>query len=286
MMVNSFRGFVSQPSMKFQRQFTLIGLFLITLTFIMGCSFTPSVSSNQSDGQRLESVSLTVSAAASLQDALEAIAPLFEQSNPTIQVSYNFGSSGSLQQQIEQNAPVDVFVSAATKQMDALQEKDLILTDTRQDLLTNQLVLIVPQNSTLNITDFRQLAEVNVSKISIGEPRSVPVGQYAEEVFTNLGLTESLQPKFVFANNVRGVLAAVESGNADAGVVYETDAKLSNRVEVVAIANRSLHSPIVYPIAVIKSSSNISAARAYTQFLAGGSAQAVFEQFGFGQPAL
>ncbi|NJN89161.1 MAG: molybdate ABC transporter substrate-binding protein [Leptolyngbyaceae cyanobacterium SL_5_14] len=272
--------------MKFQRQFTLIGLFFITLTFIMGCSFTPSVSSNQSDGQRLESVSLTVSAAASLQDALEAIAPLFEQSHPAIQVSYNFGSSGSLQQQIEQNAPVDVFISAATKQMDALQEKDLILTDTRQDLLTNQLALIVPQNSTLNITDFRQLAEVDVSKISVGEPRSVPAGQYAEEVFTNLDLAESLQPKFVFANNVRGVLAAVESGNADAGVVYETDAKLSDRVEVVAIADRSLHKPIVYPITVIKSSSNVDAARTYTQFLAGDSAQEVFEQFGFGQPAL
>jgi molybdate transport system substrate-binding protein len=272
--------------MKFQKQFTLIGLFLITLTFIMGCNLTlPGSSEPQSDGQSLESVSLTVSAAASLQDALEAIAPLFEQSNPTIQVSHNFGSSGSLQQQIEQNAPVDVFISAAAKQMDALQEKDLILTDTRQDLLTNQLALIVPQNSTLNITDFRQLAEGNVSKISVGEPRSVPVGQYAEEVFTNLNLTGSLQPKLVFANNVRGVLAAVESGNADAGVVYETDAKLSDRVEVVAIADRSLHKPIVYPIAVIKSSSNISAAKTYTQFLAGDSAEEVFGQFGFGQPA-
>ena len=268
--------------MSIKRRLTWFGLFALTLTFIIGCSPTSSVSQNPESSP---TVTLTVSAAASLQDALEVIAPLFEQTNPTIQVNYNFGSSGALQQQIEQGAPADVFISAAAKQMDALQEKKLLLEDTRRNVLTNQLVLIVPQNSTLNLTDFRQLANANVSKISVGEPRSVPAGQYAEEVFANLDLTESLQPKFVFANNVRGVLAAVESGNADAGVVYATDAKLSDRVTVAAIAEENLHKPIVYPIAVLQSSPNREAAKTYTQFLFGNQAQEIFQQFGFGSPA-
>lgn len=273
---------ISPPKpMRVERLLVLIGLFVFTLTFVIGCNPTASVSSN---AQSSAPINLTVSAAASLQDALEAIDPLFEQSNPTIQVNYNFGSSGALQQQIEQGAPADVFISAAAKQMDALQEKDLLLADTRRNLLTNQLVLIVPQTSTLNITDFRQLDDVNVSKISVGEPRSVPAGQYAEEVFENLDLTDSLQPKFVFANNVRGVLAAIEGGNADAGVVYATDAKLSEQVKVVAIAEENLHKPIVYPIAILQSSPNFEAAKSYTQFLFDSQAQKIFQQFGFGSP--
>ncbi|PSB63566.1 molybdate ABC transporter substrate-binding protein, partial [filamentous cyanobacterium CCP1] len=199
-----------------------------------------------------------------------------------ITVNYNFAASGPLQQQIEQGAPVDVFVSAATKQMDALQEQDLILTDTRRNLLTNNLVLIVPNNSTLELTGFRQLTNSNVSKISVGEPRSVPAGQYAEELFTNLGILEQLRSKFVYGNSVRNVLGSVESENADAGVVYTTDARISNQVRQVATAPSNLHSPIVYPIAVIQSSRNQQAARAYVQFLSGQSAQNVFRNYGFG----
>ena len=267
--------------MKPYSRSVFISLFLITLFAIIGCN---AINSDSPNPQSSPSVKITVSAAASLQDALETIDPVFEKANPTIQVNYNFGSSGSLQQQIEQGAPTDVFISAAAKQMDALQKKDLILADTRRNLLTNRLVLIVFKDSTLNVTDFRSLANVNVSKIAVGEPRSVPAGQYAEEVFKNLNLTESLKTKFVFANNVRGVLAAVESGNADAGVVYQTDAKLSDRVKVAAIAEENLHKPIVYPIAVIKSSPKIEAAKTYTQFLFDTQARAVFQQFGFGNP--
>jgi molybdate transport system substrate-binding protein len=225
---------------------------------------------------------LLVSAAASLQDALEEIQPLFQQSNPNVKVSHNFGSSGALQQQIEQGAPADIFFSAATKQMNALQQKNLILPDTRRNLLTNRLVLIVPRNSTLNITSFRQLTGAAVRRIAVGEFRSVPAGQYSEELLRNLGILEQVRPKLVFGNNVRNVLAAVESGNADAGIVYATDAKISNGVRVVATAPTNLHSPIVYPVAVLRSSKNTSSAREYVQFLSGSQARAVFEKYGFG----
>jgi len=229
-----------------------------------------------------QSTTLLIAAAASLQDALEELDSLFESANPEITINYNFAASGPLQQQIEQGAPVDLFISAATRQMDALQEKNLIVTNTRRNLLTNSLVLVVPRNSTLGLTGFRQLTNSNVRKISIGEPRSVPAGQYAEEVFRNLGILEQLQPKFVYGNSVRNVLGTVESGNADAGVVYATDAKISDQVTQVATAPENVHSPIVYPIAVITASRNQQPANTYAQFLTSQTAQAVFQRYGFG----
>jgi molybdate transport system substrate-binding protein len=225
---------------------------------------------------------LLVSAAASLQNALAKVNPLFVQSYPNIKVNYNFGASGALQQQIEQGAPVDVFISAGKKQVDALQQKGLILNNTRRNLLTNRLVLVVPKNSTLGLTTFRQLSQSSVNKIAVGEPRSVPVGQYTEELFKNLGILNQLKPKFVLGNNVRNVLAAVESGNVDAGVVYATDANISNQVRQVATAPSQLHSPIVYPVAVLKASQNPQAAKAYVQFLSSLSAQRIFKDAGFG----
>jgi molybdate transport system substrate-binding protein len=224
---------------------------------------------------------LLISAAASLQNALEAIDSQAEQDTGA-SINYNFAASGALQQQIEQGAPADIFISAAARQMDALQQKGLILTDTRRNLLTNDLVLIVPNNSTLDLTSFRQLTETNVQKIAVGEPRSVPVGQYSEELFKNLGILDQIRSKLVYGNSVRNVLAAVESGNADAGIVYTTDALISNQVKQVATAPDTLHSPIVYPIAVLKDSKNLQTARSYVQFLTSDSAKAVFQRYGFG----
>ena len=245
-----------------------------------GCSQLDQVSVGETDSS---TITLTVSAAASLQDALAVIDPLFEQTHPTIQVDYNFASSGALQRQIEQGAPADVFFSAAAKQMDALAEKNLIVPETRQDLVANRLVLIASSNSVLDLNRLEKLQEDRVSKIAVGEFRSVPAGQYAEEAFRNLGLLDTLRPKFVFSNNVRSVLAAVESGNVDAGLVYATDAKLSDSVKAVEIAPAGSHSAIVYPIAVLTTSSSVEAATTYIDFLADSQAQAVFENFGFGK---
>jgi molybdate transport system substrate-binding protein len=228
------------------------------------------------------STTLLIAAAASLQNALEEIDPIFEKANPGVAVNYNFAASGPLQRQIEQGAPVDIFISAATPQMDKLQNENLILTDTRHNLLTNTLVLIVPNNSTIGLTNFRQLTNSNVRKVSVGEPRSVPAGRYAEELFTKLEILEQLRSKFVYGNSVRNVLGAVESGNADAGVVYVTDAKMNDRIKQIATAPSNLHSPIVYPIAVIKASRNQQSARAYIQFLKSKQAQDIFKKYGFG----
>lgn len=255
-----------------------IGLAMSLLT----ASCSPSAPVPNQPETPVQTVELTVSAAASLQDALEAITPGFHAAYPAIEISYNFGASGALQQQIEQGAPADIFFSAAAKQMDVLAEKELILKDSRQDVLTNSLVLIAPVQSPIAVTDMAQLKDAEVSVIAVGEFRSVPAGQYAEQVFTQLNLLEPLRSKLVFSNNVRGVLAAVASGNADVGMVYATDAALSDRIKVLATAIAATHQPIVYPIAVVSDSPNPDAAKSFIAFLQTPTAQAKFKEFGFG----
>lgn len=225
---------------------------------------------------------LLVAAAASLQKALQEITPLYTQANSNQTINYNFAASGALQQQIEQGAPVDVFISAAEKQMKALQEKGSFASGTQRDLLTNQLVLITPKQAAVSLTDFQQLVKPEVKRISIGEPRSVPAGQYSTEVLKNLGILEQVQSKFVFGNNVKSVLTAVETGDVDAGIVYITDAKSSDKITIAATADQKLHSPIRYPIAVLKSSKSIDSSKQYVEFLQSEPAKAVFEKYGFG----
>jgi len=239
--------------------------------------------------------SLLVGAAASLQQVLQEITPLYEQAKATKQkVDYSFAASGALQQQIEQGAPIDVFISAAPKQMAALQKKDLLLAGTEQNLLTNRLVLVVPREGAIEaavaaiapqnfqLKDFRDLVNSAVTRIAIGEPRSVPAGLYATEVLQNLGILEQVQSKFVLGSSVKSVLAAVETGDASAGIVYLTDAKSSTKVTIVATAEPQLHSPIVYPIAILKATKSPAAAQQYVDFLRSLPAQKVFESYGFG----
>lgn len=225
-------------------------------------------------------VTLTVSVAASLQDAMKAIKPLYEQQSPQINIVYNLGSSGSLQYQIERGAPVDVFISAAPKQMNALEEKGFLLEDTREKLLKNQVVLISLKEKN-NIAEFQNLTDINLQKIAIGNPEIVPGGQYAKEVLMTFQLYDQLTSKFVFAKDVRQILFYVETGNVDAGLVYATDAKISERVKVVATAPEISHSPIIYPVAVVKSSQYPEEAKAFIQFLLSKLAQKIFEKYGF-----
>lgn len=230
----------------------------------------------------LEPVALTISAASSLKDAMEEIKEAYIKENPNVTITYNFDSSGSLQQQIEQGAEVDVFISAAEKQMDALKDKGLIIDETRKDFLENKIVLVVPEDST-GIHDFADLATDKVKKIGLGEPKSVPVGQYAEELLTKLNLLDSIksQEKVVYGKNVKEVLTWVETGNADAGIVYETDALVSDKVKVAARAPDGLIKPVYYPAAVIGASKHTDAAKAFTSFLYSASAKPVFEKYGF-----
>ena len=219
---------------------TLI-LVAFAATLVTGCgteSNEPVTSS--------EAVELTVSAAASLRDVMEEIQDIYSQEKPEVTITYNFGSSGALQHQIEQGAPADLFISAATSNMDALVEKDLVLADSKKDLLQNKVVLIIPAGQS-TITDFNGLTDTKIKKVSLGEPDSVPAGKYAKEILTKLGIWEEVSAKTVFAKDVRQVLNYVETGNVDAGIVYQTDALTSNKVEIIAEAPAGSHTPVVYP---------------------------------------
>jgi molybdate transport system substrate-binding protein len=181
--------------------------------------------------------------------------------------------------QIDQGAPADVFLSAAAKPMDDLQAKGLIVAGTRGNLLRNSLVLIVPLDSQLH--DFQGLTGTSVRTIALGDPASVPAGQYGRQTLASLHLLEKLNAKLVLAKDVRQVLTYVETGNADAGLVYATDAQISSKVRVVATAPDSTHEPIVYPVAVIKGSRNEQAARSFVGYLSSTAAKAIFVQHGF-----
>ncbi|WOD40105.1 molybdate ABC transporter substrate-binding protein [Nodosilinea sp. E11] len=222
-----------------------------------------------------------VAAAASLQEALQAVATDFEAQHPTIDVTFTFGSSGALQQQIEQGAPVDLFISAGVAQMDALATKGLLVPDSRQTLIGNRLVLIAPAGSAPELKTFQDLSADAFKQIAVGEFRSVPAGQYAEQVLNYLGLLPTVQPKLVYANNVRAVLAAVEAGHAEAGLVYATDAALAPGVRLVATAAPEWHKPITYPIAQLQQATHPEAAQTFAHYLASEAAQAVFADFGF-----
>ncbi|MGB9244904.1 MAG: molybdate ABC transporter substrate-binding protein [Candidatus Acidiferrales bacterium] len=222
---------------------------------------------------------ITVSAAISLKDALDEISHLYTSEHVGAEVHFNLGGSGTLQRQIEQGAPVDIFISASPKEMDSLQSQGLLLNDTRKDLVRNSVVLIVPAGS--SISSFQDLARAGVKTVAVGEPQTVPAGKYAQEVLTHFGIYDQLKSKLVLAKDVRQVLAYVETGNADAGIVYATDAKISKKVTVVATAPEDSHSPVVYPAAVIKNSKNAAGAKAFLEFLAGEKARAVFQKYGF-----
>jgi molybdate transport system substrate-binding protein len=239
---------------------------------VAGVSRTPEPAANTAD--------LTVSAAISLQNTLQDIVRLYHAENPSVTVHLNLGASGTLQRQIEQGAPVDLFLSAAPAEMNALESKNLIIRETRKNLLTNSVVLITSKGYGA-ISHFQDLTKASVKIIAIGNPQSVPAGKYAEEVLRHFGLYDQLKPKFVLAKDVRAVLTYVETANADAGIVYETDALTSKAVTVVATAPPGSHSPVIYPLAVIAGSRNVAAAKAFETFLFGPQSVRIFRQYGF-----
>ncbi len=226
---------------------------------------------------------LTVSAAVSLKDALDEIHNLFLQDHPGTAIHLNLGASGTLQRQVEQGAPVDVFISASSSQMDALGAAGLVVTGTRKDLLRNAVVLIVPKGAT-HISSFEDLTRADVKRIAVGEPQTVPAGKYAQEVLKHFGIYERLKPKFVRGKDVRQVLTYIATGNADAGIVYATDAFSSPEVVIVATAPADSHSPVIYPVAVMKDSKNKDGAKEFVEFLLGSKAQSVFRKYGFLAP--
>lgn len=222
---------------------------------------------------------LTISAAASLKDAIVQTEIAYKQGHGNIAFANNFGSSGTLAAQIEQGAPADIFIAAAAKPMDELETNGLIIAGTRRNLLRNKLVLIAPLDSKLR--DFQGLTSKSIRVVALGDPASVPAGQYGKQTLSSFRLWEQLTAKFVLGKDVRQVLTYVETGNADAGLVYATDAQASGKVRIVATAPESAHDPIVYPVAVVKGSRNEEASHSFVEFLSTPMAQAIFVKHGF-----
>ena len=263
-----------------KKLFKPVAVGLIASLALVGCGTSTSEagSGSKDDTTPVETKEIIVSAAASLKDAMTEIEKEYTSKNKNIKLTFNFGSSGSLQQQIEQGVPADVFISAGKKQVDTLEEKNLLKSGTRLDLLLNDLVLVVGNDNT-TITKFEDLTKAD--KISIGTPESVPAGKYAQESLTNLKLWDSLQEKLVLAKDVTQVLTYVESGNVDAGLVYKSDAQGSTKVKVVTAAPADSHSKIVYPAAVIESTENPDEAKHFIDYLSTKEAQDIFVKYGF-----
>lgn len=252
---------------------------LLALGLLTACKGKPAETLTP---ENTEKTTVSVAAAASLKNAYEEqLIPLFEEGHPGITVEGIYDSSGKLQTQIEEGLEADVFMPAATKQMKALYEAGMICSDTMVNLLENKIVLIVPAGSDSPLTGFEDIAEAG--SIALGDPASVPAGQYAREALTSLGIWDSIQDKVSFGTNVTEVLNQVAAASADAGIVYATDAAgMPDQVKVVAEAPEgSLEKKVIYPAAVVKDTNHEEAARAFVEFLQTDEAMTVFESYGF-----
>ena len=229
------------------------------------------------DGQEVH-----LAAAASLKNVFdEKLIPMFEQKYPGVKVTPTYASSGDLQTQIENGLETDVFMSAANKQMDALVEEDLIDNSTNLQFLENKVVLIVPADSNANISSFDDLKDVD-GNIAIGDPESVPAGQYAKEVLNNTGIWSDVESKLSLGKDVTEVLNQVAQGSAECGIVYATDAKSTDDVKVVCEAPEdALDTPVIYPIASVKNPKHADATKAFMDFLQTKEAKDVFVDYGF-----
>jgi len=226
-------------------------------------------------------VTMYIQAAASLTDPLNEIADVYMATHSNVSLVMNFDSSGTLQAQIENGAPADVFFSAATSNMDALEEQGLILEESRRDLLENVLVVVVPAGSTSGVESLTDLSSEDVDVVAMGDPESVPVGKYGAQALTSAGIAELVQAKIVLGKNAKAVISYVETKDADAGIVFKTDALVSESVDIVAEIDPSSHERIVYPAALVAASTESDAASEFLDFLSSTEALTVFEEYGF-----
>lgn len=264
-----------------KRRFALVPLVFIMALTCIACTARSPAGSQPADAGKPKT-ELLVAAAASLKDSLDVIGEHFEESHKDIDIIFHYGSSGTLQKQIEQGAPADLFLSAGEKQMEALVGKGLIASHTV--LLQNDLVVVVPADADRNMAALDELAEDDIGKIAIGQPETVPAGQYAKEALTAFNLWDALQHKLVFAKDVRQALTYVESGNVDAGFVYRTDALVSEKVRIAYQVDSGVHAPIVYPVGIVKESAHAEEAALFYHYLQSEEARAVFKPFGFTLP--
>ena len=252
----------------------ILAMFLISSFLFVSCNQSNNTQSNS------ENKEIYVLAAASLTDVLTELANNYKEET-SIEVIFSFASSGALQAQIEASAPADIFFSAAQKQMNALEEKGLIDSETRKDLLENKVVLISPKNSNLNIKSFIDITNANVKKLGLGEPKSVPVGQYSEEILSNLSILDIAKEKAVYGSDVRNVLDWVETAEVDCGIVYATDAKIAKNINIIAEAPEGTHKKVIYPISIIKYSKNKEEAKKFIDYISTDKSKEIFQNYGF-----
>ena len=228
-----------------------------------------------------ESVELIVFAAASLTETLNAIAQDYSAENPGVTFRFNFDSSGTLKTQIEEGADCDLFLSAAQKQMNALQDEDLINADTRIDLLENKVVLAVPEGNPADIQSFGDIGTDKCKLVALGND-DVPVGSYSIEILTNLGILDELESsnKITYGSNVKEVTTQVKEAAADCGIVYATDA-YSAGLETVDEATADECRQVIYPAALTASTAHAEEAQAFLDYLTTDDAAAIFESVGF-----
>lgn len=230
-----------------------------------------------------EETTILVAAAASLKYSYDdELIPMFEEANPGIKVEATYDSSGKLQTQIEEGLDADVFMSAAVKQMNALKDEDMVDADSIVELLENKIVLIVPEGLEAKVTSFEDIT--NADTIAVGDPESVPAGQYAKEALTSLGIWDEVEAKSTKGTNVTEVLNWVAEGSADAGIVYATDAATTENVKVIAEAPEgSLSAKVIYPVGIVSASTKKEAAQKFVDFLQSEDAIKVFESYGFSE---
>jgi len=225
---------------------------------------------------------ITISAAISLKNAFEDIGRIFRERNPGVKLVFNFGGSGDLARQIEAGAPVDIFASAAQKDMDDIDRKGLVAANSRKDFARNTVVLIKPVNSTIGLSSVKDLLMVEVKRVAVGNPKTVPAGRYAEEALRHFHLWDGLKEKLVFAENVRQVLDYVARNEADAGLVYSTDAAVRTKdVKIVEKLPPESHQPVVYPIGVIRGTKEDLLSRAFVDSVISPEGQKILSQYGF-----
>jgi molybdate transport system substrate-binding protein len=228
---------------------------------------------------------VTLSVAISMKEAVEELGRRFGASRPGVTLRYNLGSSGELQKQIEAGAPIDLFVSAAQRQMDELEQKGLIVPASRRIFARNVLTVVKPADSRLDLAKPGDLLDARVTRIAIGNPKTVPAGQYAEESLKALGLWDRLQPRLVFAENVRQTLDYVARGEVDAGFVYTTDAAVrGSQVREAFRPAEETYRPVIYPVAVVAGTRQPVLAQAFIALLLSQEGRAVLARLGFQPP--
>lgn len=275
-----------------KKTLSLVMVVAMTALLAAGCGSTSASAGTAAPvaqpSAQAEPVALTVFAAASMTESLTQIQEQYKTAAPNVTLTFNFDSSGTLQTQIEEGADCDLFISAAQKQMNALdvtsdkntKKQDLIIPETRVNILENKVVLVVPEGNPAGVRSFEDVNTDKVSMIALGNA-DVPVGQYSQEILTNMGIWDAIQGKITFGSNVKEVTTQVKEKAVDCGVVYATDAYAAGLTAAAEAPAGTLKTPVVYPAAVTRSSKHAEAAKAFLDYLQSDACSPVFEKAGF-----